>query len=108
MHGGIPISVEPKPGYYDGAYSYLDDEDNYVTSTKGLKVDIHCVDMYDFIDNNTNKRTKWSEVQEKFKFDLGPDPYKRGEEVLKSAKKLYDDIIKDEKSIYNDALIEVC
>lgn len=40
MEGGIPWFVECKPGYYDGAYSYIDENKNFVYSTEGWKVDV--------------------------------------------------------------------
>jgi len=37
MEGGIPRFAELKEGYWDGPYSYLDEEGNWVYSTEGNK-----------------------------------------------------------------------
>jgi hypothetical protein len=63
LPGGVPTYVEQKPGYYDGAYSYIDDGGNFVTTTKGYKIDVYAQDLEDFI---------WSEQDydlQKIKFD---------------------------------------
>jgi len=49
LPGGTPKWVEMKPGYYDGPYSYIDEDGNYVLSDKGSKIDVLCSDMEDFI-----------------------------------------------------------
>ena len=49
MDGGIPFFVELKEGYWDGAYSYINEDEKYVTTTTNFKVDVHCMDMMDFI-----------------------------------------------------------
>lgn len=49
MEGGIPLFAELKPGYWDGPYSYIDKDDNYVYTSAGSKVDIYCVDIWDFV-----------------------------------------------------------
>lgn len=40
--GGVPKWFEGKPGYYDGAYSYIDVDGRMVKSTKENKVDVIC------------------------------------------------------------------
>ena len=49
LPGGIPFGVEAKPGYYDGAYSYIYEDGNYVISKEDAKLDIHCTDLEDFV-----------------------------------------------------------
>jgi hypothetical protein len=99
MEGGIPRFAELKAGYWDGPYSYLDDEGNWVYSTEGNKVDIHCVDRYDFAYDmvSTYNIPTWEEVVSKFKFNLGyaieSQRKEREESSLKSAKEAYDDSV---------------
>ena len=99
MDGGIPRFAELKEGYWDGPYSYLDDEGNWVYSTEGNKVDIHCVDRYDFAYDmvSTYNIPSWEEVASKFKFNLGyaieSQRKEREESSLKSAKEAYDDSV---------------
>ena len=77
--GGAVVYVDPKPGYWDGAYAYIENG-KYVISTQGSKVDIitsdsddwimdHDGDYSDIIIDTTyvnNDRTK-NEYLEKFK-----------------------------------------
>lgn len=44
LNGECPICVERKPGYYDGAYTYIEDGKFHV-STKGDKVDVMTYDL---------------------------------------------------------------
>ena len=53
MEGGIPWFAELKEGYWDGPYSYLDEDGNWVYTTKGDKVDLHMIDVYDFVVRQT-------------------------------------------------------
>ena len=41
MAGGVPKYVYPLPGYYDGCYTYIQDDKMHY-STRGNKVDIIC------------------------------------------------------------------
>lgn len=52
MEGGIPIEVSGLPGYYDGNYNYLDDDGNYIISRTGTKVDIHTMNLDDFVEEH--------------------------------------------------------
>jgi hypothetical protein len=50
---GDPIwFAEQKEGYWDGPYNYItkgdDDKYTWTASTKGYKVDIHTMNLYDF------------------------------------------------------------
>lgn len=58
LEGGVPFCAERKPGYYDGAYSYIDEDGNYVISKEGGKVDIHCIDLEDFVWDNDDALKK--------------------------------------------------
>ncbi len=93
MEGGIPESAELKPGYWDGPYSYLDEEGNWVYSTEGNKVDIHCLDRYDYVSDmfSTYRIPAWKDVLSKFKFSLGySDSSEREENSLLDAKESYE------------------
>ena len=70
MSGGIPIYVERKPGYWDGSYDYFDDDGNWVTSTKGVKVDIYTKDIDDFIFDEVDCDVSFEEIKSKIKFDM--------------------------------------
>ncbi len=99
MDGGIPTFAELKPGYWDGPYSYLDKEGNWVYSTEGNKVDIHFMDRYDFVYDmvSTYDIPTWEEVASKFKFNLGysieSQRKEREENSLSSAKEAYADAV---------------
>jgi len=96
MEGGIPMYVERKPGYWDGPYSYFDEGGNWVYSTEGSKVDISCVDRYDYVSDmfSTYHIPTWEEVLSKFKFSLGysieSQRKEREESSLKDAKEAYE------------------
>lgn len=106
MEGGIPMSAVPKPGYWDGPYSFIDDEGNYVYTTKESKVDIYCLDIWDFVERH--EKLSWDEVKEKFKFDLTysfPEQRKEREDViLKEAKEAYDSIKEIHEQSYQRSL----
>lgn len=94
MAGGVPLFAELKPGYWDGPYSYINDDGNYVTSTQYGKVDIHCLNIWDFVERV--HELPWEEVKAKFIFDFtytNPESKKEKEDrILKVAKEAYDDI----------------
>lgn len=48
---GIPFFAERKPGYYDGAYDYIENG-NYIRTKSGHKVDVYFKTMEDFIDEH--------------------------------------------------------
>jgi hypothetical protein len=93
MEGGIPRFAELKPGYWDGPYSYLDEDGNWVYSSEGDKVDIHCFDRYDYVSEmfTTYSIPTWGEVRSKFKFRLGySDNSEREENSLTDAKEAFE------------------
>lgn len=49
IDGGAIIHCEEKPGYYDGAYHYINEEGKYVISTEGYKIDIYTESVDDVI-----------------------------------------------------------
>lgn len=46
---GVPYRVELKEGYWDGPYSYINENEQYVTTTKGMKVDVYCKTSSDIV-----------------------------------------------------------
>ncbi len=105
MEGGIPSFAEPKEGYWDGPYSYIDEEGNYVYSTEGYKIDIYCTDIWDFVQQIVDENTTWKEVESKFKFKLGyVHNNDRIESILKTAKEAYDYISKLEKQMLKESI----
>jgi hypothetical protein len=95
IQGGIPIFAELKQGYWDGPYSYIDKDGNYTYSSEGYKVDIHCIDIWDFVERNMDRETKWEEIEDKFKFKLTYTSKERKDEIINS-------ILKEAKEAYND------
>lgn len=99
MFGGVPRFAEPKPGYWDGPYSYIDEDGNWNYSTQGDKVDIHCEEIDDFVDNliDTYRIPSWEEIESKFKFSLGYSIEEQRKErenvILKKAKEAYEDAV---------------
>jgi len=104
MHGGVPIDVARLPGYYDGSYSYIDEEGNYVTSRKGEKVDVYTRDIEDFVEYHFDLHdpNNWEDIKSKFKFEgLREDSE---ESYLKSAKKYWDEEYEYEKESFDESL----
>lgn len=93
MYGGVPIFADLKEGYWDGPYHYIDEDGNWVYSSEGLKVDIWCTDIDDFVSEmiDTYKTPTWEEVKSKFKFKLTySSSDERENAILKQAKEAYD------------------
>ncbi len=96
MDGGIPLFAEIKAGYWDGPYSYIDKDGNYVYSTKGSKVDIHCCDIDGFVERNfdIHEPDNWEIIKKQFKFELTysiPEQRKeREDKIIAQAKKAWD------------------
>lgn len=112
MEGGIPYAAIEKEGYWDGPYSYIDKDGNYVYTTKGYKVDIYCTDVYDFVEENFSRgKTKWEDIEPKFKFELGsnkiPHVAEKEDRILKKARDAYDSISEVEERLYDKALTEM-
>ena len=95
MSGGIPIDVELKPGYWDGPYSYFDEEGNWIETSEGQKVDIITIDREDFVCEMLGryKNLSWEEVKGRFKFRLGySSANQREEDFLRGVKETYDEM----------------
>lgn len=68
MPGGIPITAYRLPGYYDGAYEYIDKDGNWVVSITNDKVDIVTIDKETFIcdeyDDTLTPEDNWNIIKE--------------------------------------------
>jgi hypothetical protein len=100
MPGGVPKYVEGKAGYWDGPYSFIDEDGNWNYSIEGGKVDIGLVDISDFVYDmvGTYNIPTWEDVKSKFKFGL--DGYgiakhrdEREARILDEAKAAYDEAV---------------
>lgn len=98
MAGGVPIMASKVPGYYDGNYAYIDDNDNYVSTMKGSKVDIYCRDyddiISDYIDEDKTKEENWEIVKSKFIFDFGSGVSDREKRFMDKVYKSFEEYIK--------------
>lgn len=94
---GVPYAAELKFGYWDGPYKYMEN-DKFIVSTEDFKVDIHCMDIDDFVDENyggfsPNHKT-WDEIKDlfefKFTYAIKSQKQERIDRYLKIAKEAYD------------------
>jgi hypothetical protein len=92
MSGGFPHMAILLPGYYDGSYSYLDEEGNYVVSRAGTKVDIYMMGIEEFVEHNYDPKdpNNWEKIKSMIKFDslLGDAAYQqnRKDAVINAAR----------------------
>lgn len=111
MDGGIPKFAELKAGYWDGPYRYIDENGDYVYSTKGSKVDIYCTDIWDFVECLYGRDVEWEDIKKKFKFELNYSIKEQREEreniILNEAKEAYEDIKKIEDDMYEKELSDM-
>ena len=113
MSGGIPKYAYTLPGYYDGSYQYIDEDNNFVTSTMGTKVDLYTIDIWDYVSDLIDDGEDWESIKSKFKFDMGNmlsnDNNKkyRIDPVLKRAKDASDEIIGIKDKVYNRGFEEM-
>jgi hypothetical protein len=111
MPGGIPMYAEHKEGYWDGPYSYINEEGQYVYTTQGSKVDIHIYDIEDFVESNYSMGKTWEDIEKLFVFDLTysikEHRDERANRILKEAKEAFEYIDKIHRDLYNKALEEM-
>lgn len=93
LNGSEPIIwVESKPGYWDGPYNYIENgEDNkptWVTSTKGNKIDIATIDLFDFAEKFNGD---WNEMKKHIRVEYTYLNDDRKNQFLKNAKKECDE-----------------
>jgi hypothetical protein len=109
--GGIPRHAEKKEGYWDGPYSYINEEGQYVYTTQGSKVDIYMEDIWDFVENNYSKKTSWEDIEKLFVFDLTysnkESRDERANSILKEAKEAFIEVDEIQRKLYNKSLEEM-
>jgi len=102
MNGGIPYLAEPKPGYWDGSYDYLDEDGNWVKSREGNKVDIWTMDVFDFVEKQMDIHgddIAFSEIEKKIIFKGISDRDSNG--FLNRVKNSYNELRKINEDIKN-------
>lgn len=113
---GIPTFCEQKEGYWDGPYDYIDENNNWVRTTEGNKVDIHCIDINDFVSRNVHVHsmggiTPWEEIKKKFVTDTTYSNESHNDEIynnlIEEAKEDYDMIVEITERSYNKSLDEM-
>lgn len=110
MEGGVPAYAIPKEGYWDGPYSYIDEEGNYVTSTKGYKIDVGCTDIDSFVRDNFNfhDENNWEKIKSKIKSDttyaIKKQRDERHQNTIKYAKECFDDEYEIHDRLYKNNL----
>jgi len=110
MDGGIPQYAELKEGYWDGPYTYIDNDGNYTLSINGMKVDIYCIDIDEFIEKylNIHDTNNWEYIKSKLKFELGGyvnsgQRNERKDNLLKNAKEIYDEQYTFHKKYFDES-----
>ncbi|MFW6243216.1 MAG: hypothetical protein ACOC2W_03560 [bacterium] len=102
IEGGPIYRAELKPGYWDRPYSYIekttDNKLNWVESTKGNKIDIHTISLFDFAERYDGN---WEEIKKHIIIEYDYVSKDREEEFLKLAKKECDEYNKIMKEINN-------
>jgi hypothetical protein len=109
MEGGVPYSAILKEGYYDGPYSYIDEDFNYVYSASGSKLDLYCLDVWGYVDRIKGKAETFDEIKHKFKFDLGiyinpENRQSREYGILKEAEDAFNEMKGIESNLYQKEL----
>ena len=89
MDGGVPYAAHLKEGYYDGPYSYIDEDFNWVKSASGNKVDLYCINVWEFVDRVKGDAETFDDIKHKFKFDL--NIYMNPEQRIEREKSLLDE-----------------
>ena len=99
IQGGAISHCEGKPGYWDGPYSYFDENGVYVMSTKDYKIDIITRDVDDVIWDLVETDT---ELKEKIRVEYDycdktreENVWKHVEEEAQSAKEFNDKLQKE-------------
>ena len=118
MEGGVPRYAEHKPGYYDGPYEYIDENDNYVITNQGSKVDISCKSPSDIIWDShwtpwgDSPEIAWEKIKSRFIVDFGAYAVKeqreeRADRFFKARKEEFDEMVASQKPSWENYLAEV-
>ncbi len=111
---GVPTYAEPKEGYWDGAYTYIED-DKFIFSTQGYKIDIYCTNSEDFICNqityeNCFDENLWETLSSKIEFNFSYAIAKQRQDringILDSVKKEFDSIVQIHKDMKIKNILE--
>ena len=114
MDGGFPWCAVSKEGYWDGPYAYLDENDEYHYSIEGTKVDIYCMGVDEFVEQQfrLHDPDNWEKIKQKFHFHL--DGYsneisrrERMEGILKTAKDAWDGMYEIYQESFERSLAEM-
>lgn len=109
MSGGFPYAVEHLPGYYDGSYTYLDENGNYVVSRAGTKVDVYQMGIEEFVEHNYDPKDpdNWEKIKSMIKFDslLGSQEYQqqRMDAVIKAARANWEEEVRIQEQYHGPA-----
>lgn len=100
LSDGPLFSIEKKPAYWDGPLNYLeviDNKLNWVTTTKGNKIELGIFDLFDLADRYNGD---WEKMKNHIKVDYTYlDDGKRANEFMDFAKKECDE--------YNEILTKI-
>jgi len=117
--GSIPYYAELKPGYYDGPYSYLDENGKWIYTTNGMKVDVYSCEKYSFAWDLVGETNPWVVTEEeawnhvKKHFDVTTtyfyekDRLERTEGFFKEVREAFDDAFPFHIRHWNQSLDEV-
>lgn len=101
-------AVELKEGYWDGAYNYLEEDENgdliWVQSTENDKVDIITMDMFSFIERYNGD---WDKIESHIKINYGYLDKTKEENFLREFRQECIEYNKIETRLYNQALSEM-
>ena len=106
---GDPIyHVEQKEGYWDGPYNYIekgeDDKLTWVASTKGHKVDVYTMDLFDFAERY---KGDWEEVKKHIRVEYTYCDKDREESFMKLAEKECEEYKNMKDTFYKKSLKEM-
>lgn len=96
---GIPIFAEPKEGYWDGPFAYIDENGNYIQSTKGYKIDIYAWSISEFVEQHFdfNDPNNWEYIKGMIKSDTTyankADRDDKHDKLVSRGKKMYDELV---------------
>jgi len=120
MGAGIPSYVQLKEGYWDGPYSYLNENGDYVNSMKGMKVDVYFTETEDIIERELEDNWNpyldpidglWERVKEKFKFEYTYSIKAQAEEreinFLKEPEEYFNWLVEYKKNSWQKELLEM-
>ena len=104
LEEGPILFAEQKEGYWDGPYSYIEKGEDgkpiWVETTKGYKIDIHCMDLYDFAERFDGD---WEEMKKHIRVEYTYlDDGEREKSFLDLAKKECDEYKAMKDEFYED------